>query len=40
MQDQYEKIVQSIADAADDVNAATVVADLNAGLQPEDSSFC
>ena len=38
MQDQYEKIVQSIADAADDVNAVTVIAALNAAKLSEDSS--
>ena len=40
MQHQYEEIVESIADAADDVNAATVIADLNAATPnpPQDNS--
>ena len=40
MQDQYDEIVEGIADAADDVNAATVIAALNTAKLSEDSSFC
>ena len=40
MEKQYDEIVESIADAADDVNAVTVIAALNAAKLSEDSSPC